>query len=76
MLNSIFFQYMSDNFKPYLEDNKKYEIRTFYSGWGWFLFTVIGMSATPSKIEVIEKATGKIVDQSVEPEILKNFVGR
>ncbi|MBU1095255.1 MAG: hypothetical protein CVV23_08755 [Ignavibacteriae bacterium HGW-Ignavibacteriae-2] len=56
--------------------SKKYEVKTFYSGWGWFLFTVIGMSAKPSKVEFLDRETGKIVETSFDPEILNNFVGR
>lgn len=56
--------------------SKKCDVKTYYSGWGWFLFTVIGMSAKPSKVEFIDRITGKIIGISVDPDILGRFVGR
>ena len=60
----------------YIEDTRKYEFKTHYSGWGWFLFTVIGMSATPVKVDFIDRATGEVVESTTAPEITKKFVGR
>ncbi len=64
------------SFDKYIEETKKYEIKTHYSGWGWFLFTIIGMSATPEKVEFIDRETGNVVETSTDPEITKKFVGR
>lgn len=65
----------SSNFEKYL-DQKNYEVKTRYSGWGWFLFTFIGMSAKPTKVTFIDRVTGKIAAETSAPEILKRFVGR
>ena len=59
-----------------IKNVKKYEAKTHYSGMGWFLFTVIGMSAKPIKVEFMERESGKIVHSTTDPEVLKKFVGR
>ncbi len=55
---------------------KKYEAETHYSGFGWFLFTFIGMSAKPVKVDFIERETGRIVLSTTDPDVLKKYVGR
>ncbi|MGD8781894.1 MAG: hypothetical protein PVH88_23390 [Ignavibacteria bacterium] len=50
--------------------------KTHYSGFGWFLFTVIGMSAKPYKVELIGEETGKVLRTTTDPEELKRYVGR
>lgn len=59
-----------------VSDKNKYEAKTHYSGFGWFLFSVIGMSAKPIKVEFIDRETGEIAGSSEDPGILKKFVGR
>jgi hypothetical protein len=67
---------LNQSIEEILNNLSKYEIITTYTGWGWFLFTVIGMSATPSKVEFVDKNTGKIEGESNNKKILKKFVGR
>ena len=55
---------------------KKYEAKTYYSGFGWFLFTFVGMSAKPVKVDFIDRETGKVIQSTSDPEVLKKFVGR
>jgi hypothetical protein len=55
---------------------KKYEAKTSYSGFGWFLFTFVGMSATPVRVDFIERESGKIVLSTTDPEVLRKYVGR
>ena len=55
---------------------KKYEAKTYYSGFGWFLFTFVGMSAKPVKVDFIDRETGKVMQSTTDPEVLKKFVGR
>jgi hypothetical protein len=55
---------------------KKYEAKTHYSGFGWFLFTFIGMSAKPVRVEFMERETGKVILSTTDPEVLKKYVGR
>jgi hypothetical protein len=64
------------NFAEYSQNPDQYEIKTHYSGWGWFLFTIIGMSAKPSKVEFIDRISGEIVESTTNPDITKKFVGR
>lgn len=59
-----------------LKNLKDYEIKTTYTGWGWFLITVVGMSATPSKIEFVDRINGTVIVETTDREILKQFVGR
>jgi hypothetical protein len=59
-----------------LKNIQNYEIKTTYTGWGWFLFTVVGMSATPSKVEFVNRENGSIVAETMDKDILKHFVGR
>ena len=55
---------------------KKYEVETHYTGFGWFLFTFIGMSAKPARVDFIDRETGQVVQSSTDPEVLKKYVGR
>lgn len=59
-----------------IEDKENYDFKTVYSGWGWFLFTVIGMSATPTRVDFINRKTGNVEASTTDHEILKKFVGR
>ena len=54
--------------------NISYE--TEYSKWGWFLLTVLGLSAKPKQVNHFCKDCNEIVKTSNEPEILKKYVGR
>ena len=49
---------------------------TEYSQWGWFLFTVLGLSAKPKVVKFLCMDCGKVVKSSSEEAILKKFVGR
>jgi len=69
---------VTENISPeeLISNVKKYEAKTFYSGLGWFLFTFVGMSAKPFKVDFIERETGKVIQSTSNPEVLKKFVGR
>jgi|GEM_PF-4031875 len=68
---------MNTNTSEYYESNKtKYERKSVYSGFGWFLVTIIGMSALPTKIEFYDKETGKLVSIFTDEETRKKYVGR
>ena len=58
------------------EKSEGITFKTHYSGFGWFLFTVIGMSAKPNKVEFISEKTGEILRTTTDPEELKKYVGR
>ncbi|MCF8259587.1 MAG: hypothetical protein K9J12_02345 [Melioribacteraceae bacterium] len=61
----------------YFENEKKtYERKTVYSGFGWFLFTFVGISAVPQKVEFYERETGKKVASFSDEETRKKYVGR
>jgi hypothetical protein len=47
-----------------------------YSKWGWFLLTILGLSAKPKQIKFICSECKEIVLVSSEPDILKKFIGR
>ncbi len=49
---------------------------THYSGLGWFLYTVIGMSAKPTRVDFVNEKTGEILRSTKDPEELKKYVGR
>ncbi|GAB4135772.1 MAG: hypothetical protein Fur0015_08490 [Ignavibacteriales bacterium] len=67
---------MNDTIFQKYSDVSKFEIKTHYSRFGWFLLTFIGMSAKPIKVEIIEKSSGKIVQTITKETILKKFIGR
>lgn len=50
--------------------------KTEYTKWGWFLFTVLGLSAKPSKVKFICTECGESVKHTNDPKILKKFIGR
>ena len=67
------------NKKPaeyYEENRKKYEMKTVYSGFGWFLFTVIGMSAKPQRVEFYDRESGELIASYDDEETRKKLVGR
>ena len=55
---------------------KEYEPKTHYSGFGWFLFTFVGMSAKPVRVDFIERESGRTILSTTDPEVLKKYVGR
>jgi hypothetical protein len=50
--------------------------KTEYSGWGWFLFTVLGMSAKPKSVSFICTQCGEELKNTSDPKILAKYVGR
>jgi hypothetical protein len=67
------------NSKPleYYEENKdKFELKPVYSGFGWFLFTFIGISAMPQRVEFIEKETNETAAVFTDHETRKKYAGR
>jgi hypothetical protein len=49
---------------------------TEYSGWGWFLFTVLGLSAKPRSVKFICSRCGTVLKKTDDPEIRAKYVGR
>jgi len=47
-----------------------------YSKWGWFLLTVLGLSAKPKKVDFTCLKCGQLFSTSSDPEVLKKFIGR
>jgi hypothetical protein len=58
-----------------IEHNKVVH-ETEYTKWGWFLFTILGLSAKPSKVKFICSECGEIILETREPAVLSKFVGR
>jgi len=64
-----------EKFNKYLDSNK-YEVKTYYSVFGWFLLAFIGMSAKPNSVDIIDKSTGKQIENIIDGKFLKKFTGR
>jgi len=47
-----------------------------YSKWGWFLFTVLGLSAKPKSVKFICTDCGDTICKSTDSGILNKYVGR
>ncbi|MCZ7603522.1 MAG: hypothetical protein QY331_03980 [Melioribacteraceae bacterium] len=68
---------MNKNDLEYYDSNKsKFERKSVYSSFGWFLVTFIGMSAMPTRIEFYDKETGKLAASFTDDETRKKYVGR
>lgn len=57
-------------------DHEKVIHKSDYSKFGWFLFTILGLSAQPKKVSFICSDCNEIISESNEPELLKKFIGR
>ncbi len=60
----------------YDAEHDKVVHETEYTKWGWFLFTILGLSAKPSKVNFICSECGETLVERRDPEILSKFVGR
>ena len=47
-----------------------------YTTLGWLLFTIVGMSAKPAKVEFTCTKCGETFESLTDPAILKEFAGR
>ena len=47
-----------------------------YSTWGWFLFTVLGLSAKPKNVKFICSDCEETISVSKDSQILKKYIGR
>jgi len=47
-----------------------------YSKWGWFLLTILGLSARPKSVSFICRDCKEILHVSKEREVLDKYVGR
>ena len=47
-----------------------------YSKWGWFLFTVLGLSAKPKSVKFVCSDCKDTISVSTDPKILKKYIGR
>ena len=50
--------------------------RSEYSTWGWFLITILGLSAKPKKVNFECSECGDIISVATDPKVLDKFVGR
>ncbi len=50
--------------------------KTNYSSFGWFLFTILGLSAKPYRIDYYCSECEEKIHSTSEPKILKKNVGR
>lgn len=50
--------------------------KTEYSSWGWFLFTILGLSAKPKKVSFTCTKCKETFLVSTNKEILNKYVGR
>lgn len=57
-------------------EHKKVYHETIYSKWGWFLLTVLGLSAKPKRVNFICNDCKETLLSSIENDILNKFVGR
>lgn len=57
-------------------ENDKVIHETDYTKWGWFLFTVVGLSAKPSNVKFICSICGETIVETRDPAILSKYVGR
>ena len=47
-----------------------------YTKFGWFLLTILGMSAKPKKVLFVCSECNEVIDESTDPNLLKEYVGR
>ncbi len=47
-----------------------------YSRMGWILLSLIGMSATPIKVDFTCTKCGETFESSTDPAVLKEYAGR
>ena len=50
--------------------------QTHYSKWGWFLFTILGLSARPTLVSFQCTICNEIFHSTNNKEMLKKFIGR
>jgi hypothetical protein len=50
--------------------------RTEYTKWGWFLFTVLGLSAKPKKVNFVCTKCEEIIESTQESHELARYIGR
>ena len=47
-----------------------------YTKLGWFLLTILGMSAKPKSVKFYCTKCDETIDVSTDPEILSKYIGR
>ena len=57
-------------------DNPKVYHKSEYSKWGWFLFTILGLSAKPTSVSFICSICEEIILVTKDKDVLKKYVGR
>jgi hypothetical protein len=60
----------------YNYNNTKVIAKTKYSSLGWFLFTILGLSAKPIQVDFTCSICGEVIATSKEKEILSKYIGR
>ena len=56
--------------------NVKLIHKTTYSKFGWFLLTILGLSAKPKRVDFTCPNCKKIVSSTSDPKILAQYIGR
>lgn len=60
----------------YTKEHNKVVHTCNYSGFGWFLFTVLGLSAKPQSVSFTCSVCNETIEINSNPELLKKYVGR
>ncbi len=47
-----------------------------YSKWGWFLFTILGLSAKPKSVKFICTKCKELIEETSDSAILMKYIGR
>jgi hypothetical protein len=56
--------------------NPKVQHKSKYSKFGWFLFAILGLSAKPKKVSFVCSVCNEVIEESTDPKILKEYIGR
>ncbi len=57
-------------------NDPKIDHKSEYSKWGWFLLTILGMSAKPKSVKFICRDCNETILISKSNDILNKYVGR
>jgi hypothetical protein len=57
-------------------EHPKVVYKTEYTKWGWFILTILGLSAKPKEIKFTCSDCGETIDTTSDPKTLSKYVGR
>ncbi|RMD51582.1 MAG: hypothetical protein D6830_00015 [Ignavibacteria bacterium] len=57
-------------------NSKQVNHKCHYSGFGWFLFSILGMSAKPVRVDFTCNNCGETFEKCTDPQVLKQYAGR